>query len=101
MSDSKITIPLDLPKVDVLEVKIEKNRLRISVESTLKGTRCRQCGREIEKLHEHGAWIEGRHLPILGQDVVIRYRPKRYGCADCEGGPTTTQGLSWHVPPSP
>ena len=42
MSDAKITIPLDLSNVNVLAVKIEKNRLVISVESTLKGTRCRQ-----------------------------------------------------------
>jgi transposase len=101
MSNSKITIPLDLPDVNVIEVKIEKNRLRISVESHIKGTRCGRCGRVIDKLHETGAWIEVRDLPVLGQEVVIRYRPKRYRCPYCEGGPTTTQVLSWHVPPSP
>ena len=77
MSKAKITIPLDLPDVEVLEVKLDKHGFRISVESTLRSTRCRQCGREIGQLHEVGEWVEVRHLPILDQVVMIRYRPKR------------------------
>lgn len=31
----------------------------------------------------------------------MHYRPKRYGCPDCDGQPTTTQQLAWHEPNSP
>ena len=97
-----IRIPLDLP-----EVKVEKVEERasggwtITVESSLDSTTCRQCGREIRAFHGHDGWVEVRHLPILDKAVFIRYRPKRYRCHYCEGGPTTTQKLTWHEPPSP
>ena len=42
-----------------------------------------------------------RHLPILGRPVYLWLRPKRYRCPDCDGGPTTTQQLSWYNAKSP
>jgi transposase len=83
-----------------VEVKARQG-LVISVESTLKTARCKRCGREIEALHGHSDWVEVRHLPILEQAVYLRYRPKRYRCPYCEGGPTTTQQVSWHTANSP
>jgi transposase len=97
-----IRIPLDLPNVAVVSVEGQaRGGWTITVESTLKSTKCRQSGREISAFHGHDGWVEVRHLPILDQMVFIRYQPKRYRCEYCEGGPTTTQVLSWHVPPSP
>ena len=32
--------------------------------------------------------------------TILRYRPKRYPCLECEGHPTTTQRLEWHDPGS-
>src|SRR5258708_22254723 len=97
-----IRIALDLPDVKVVKVEGRTSGgWTIRVESTLKTTKCRQCGRAISAFHGHDAWVEVRHLPILDQAVFIRYQPKRYRCPDCAGGPTTTQVLSWHVPPSP
>jgi len=97
-----IRIPLDLPDVEVVKVEGRtRGGWTITVESTLETTKCRQCGREINAFHGHDGWVEVRHLPILDQMVFIRYQPKRYRCPYCEGGPTTTQSLSWHVPPSP
>jgi transposase len=97
-----IRIALDLPEVEVVKVEgRERGGWTITVESTLKTTKCRQCGREISAFHGHDGWVEVRHLPILDQAVFSRYQPKRYRCPYCAGGPTTTQVLSWHVPPSP
>jgi transposase len=73
----------------------------ITIESTLEGTRCRQCGREITDLHGVDEAITLRHLPILGRPVYLRLRPKRYRCPYCAGGLTTTQQLSWYSAKSP
>ena len=72
----------------------------ITVESTLKSTVCRICGREITQFHSHGKWIQLRHLSILGHRVYIRLRPKRYECPYCSGK-TTTQKLDWYEANSP
>jgi transposase len=79
----------------------ERGEYTITIESTLEGTRCRQCGREITDLHGVDEALTLRHLPILGRPVYLRLRPKRYRCPFCEGGPTTTQQLSWYSAKSP
>ncbi len=99
-ADAKITIALDLPKVTVLAVEVSERGYTLSVESTQQGTRCGRCGRKIQVFHGYNDWVEVRHLPILDRAVSIRYRPKRYECPYCEGGPTTTQTVSWHTPGS-
>lgn len=92
-----ISLPLDIPDVDVLRTKINRaGDVVITVESTLKGTTCRQCGRKIDKPHGHDDWIELQHLPILGRRSYIRLRPKRYRCLSCDNKPTTTQQLNWY-----
>jgi transposase len=100
MTDAKMTIHLDLPNVNVLEVEVSERGYTISVESTQTGTQCGRCGRKIRVFHGYNDWVEVRHLPILDQAVYIRYRPKRYQCPYCEGEPTTTQAMSWHTPGS-
>ena len=102
MSTARITIPLDIPDVQVLQTQItEQGEFIITVESRLSSARCRRCGRELRKLHGYDAWVTVRHLPILGRPVDLRYRPQRYRCDTCEGKPTTTQQVSWHEPNSP
>jgi transposase len=97
-----ISIELDIPDVQVLDVKTNKaGDYIITVESTLKSAKCRQCGREITRFHGHDKWITLRHLPILGKRVYIRLRPKRYLCPYCSDKPTSTQQLPWYEPKSP
>ncbi len=99
---AQITIPLDIPDVRVINVEQnERGECTVTVESTIEGTRCRVCGRELKELHGVDEAITLRHLPILGRPVYLRLRPKRYRCLDCEGGPTTTQQLSWYSAKSP
>ena len=99
---TQISFPLDIPDVNVLKTEVNKGGdYMITVESTIKHTECRECGRKIEQSHGHGRWITLRHLPILGHVVWIRIRPKRYECSYCDNDPTTTQKLSWYDTKSP
>jgi len=99
---TQLTIPLDIPDVRVLNIEQnDRGDCTITVESTLEGTKCRQCGRELTELHGMDEALTLRHLPILGRRVYIRLRPKRYRCPWCEGGPTTTPQLSGYAAKSP
>lgn len=100
--DNSIHIPLDLPDVQVLETsKTATGAWLIKVESTLNGTRCRQCGRHINHFHGYDEALRLRHLPLFEVPVYIELRPKRYLCDECKGKPTTTQRLSWYKQRSP
>lgn len=100
--DNSIQIPLDLPDVQVLEVsKTEEGDWLIRIESTLKDTKCRKCGRKLTQFHGFDQPIRLRHLPVFEQPVYVELRPKRYQCRSCKGQPTTTQRLSWHELRSP
>lgn len=102
MSKAQITIPLDIPDVRVLQTTVnERGEIIITIESTKVGTTCRKCGKWITKLHGQDEWVTIRHLPAFGRPSYLRYRPRRYQCLDCEGHPTTTQGLNWQDANSP
>jgi transposase len=102
MRSDKLNIDLDLPDVEILEVKRKRRGTYIiTIESTLSSARCRKCGREISKFYGYGREVQVRHLPILGHKVYVKYRPKRYECPYCDGKPTTTQKLEWHEARSP
>ena len=100
----KLSIPLDLPDVRVLDIKTNQSGdYLITIESTLGSTTCHQCGREISKFHSHDRAITLRHLPILGHQVYLRLRPKRYECPFCstkQQRKISTQQLSWYSPRS-
>jgi transposase len=100
-SRNLISLPLNIPNVDVLSVNLNaQGDYIITVKSTQTGTICQHCGREITKFYSHGRWIELRHLPILGHRVYIRLQPKRYECLHCIDK-TTTQALDWYETKSP
>jgi transposase len=102
---SKLSIPLDIPDVRVLDTKMnKKGDYIITVESTINSTTCQQCGREISQFHSHDRPITLRHLPILGHRVYLRLRPKRYECPYCSTKrhkKISTQQLAWYRPRSP
>lgn len=96
-----ITLPLDIPDVEVVKTAINAlGAYIITVKSTLNGTKCQHCGREISKFQGYGTAIELRHLPILGRPVYIRIRPQRYRCPYCDQHPTSTQRVAWYTPKS-
>lgn len=93
-----IAIPLDIDDVAVHAVEYpDQETIRIGVESTIHGTRCRRCGRWITQPHGTDRTIELRHLPVFGRRTYIRFCPKRYRCPTCPKQPTTTQRLPWHA----
>ena len=95
-------IPLDISDIDIKKVKItKKGYIIITVVSTVEGTRCNKCGREIIKPYGHGKTIKLRHLSILGMKTYIHIRPARYQCTHCVGKPVTTQTLNWYYPRTP
>jgi transposase len=96
-----VSFPLNIPNLVVLSVREnQQGDYIITVESTLHGTKCQHCGRELTQLHGHGRWIRLRHLPVLGRRVYLRLRPKQYVCPHC-GDRTTTQQLDWYERKSP
>jgi transposase len=100
--DNMIPVPLNLPDVRVLSTQqTEQGHWLIRVESTLDGTRCRRCGREIRDLHGWDAAVHLRHLPLFDGPVFREIRPKRSRCPSCTGTPTTTQRCEWYEPRSP
>ncbi|HRQ41555.1 MAG TPA: hypothetical protein PLD25_26845 [Chloroflexota bacterium] len=101
-SSGKLTIPLDIPDVDIMGTEITRDgKYIIEVESRLETTPCGICGQAIKCNYGHGAEIELRHLPILGYESTIRIRPKRGQCLSCQHEPTTTQVVGWYEPRSP
>lgn len=95
-------IPLDIPDIDIKKVEItKKGDIIITVVSTVEGTRCHKCGREITKPYGYGKTIKLRHLSILGMKTYIHIRPAKYQCTHCDGKPVTTQTLNWYDPRSP
>ena len=96
---SLISIPLDIPDLHVLQTdQTQAGEYILTVESTLESTMCRQCGRTITELHGLDKPRLLRHLPILGQPLFLRIRPKRFRCPFCDDHPTTTQKLDWYDP---
>jgi transposase len=102
---SKLSIPLDIPDVRVLDTKMnKKGDYIITVESTINNTSCHHCGREISQFHSHDRPLTLRHLPILGHRVYLRLGPKRYECPYCSTKrhkKISTQQLAWYRPRSP
>lgn len=65
------------------------------IQSTIRGVHCHQCGKWVEKIHSHEEPILIRHLPILDNALYLEVSLTRYECPYCDGGPTTTEKLSW------
>ncbi len=94
---ARISIPLDIPKVDVKIARInQQGHYIITVESHDQTTECGLCHKQINCNYGHGQRIRLRHLPILGQETYIDLYPKRGKCPECLHNPTTTQQLNWY-----
>lgn len=89
-------LDLELPDVEVLRsFRDNKGDYIIELRSTKKSGICRKCGKVIRHFKGYDEWITIRHLPILGREVYLKIRPRRYQCLECDNEPTTTERLSW------
>ena len=94
-------IPLDIPDVTIEAMTTNQvGHFDITVQSTIEGAPCHQCGQMTTKLYDKDREISIRHLPILGRTTSMHLRPKRYQCLYCANHPTTTQQLAWYTPRS-
>lgn len=92
-------LDLELPDVEVLHVERDaRGDYVIELHSTKDKGICRQCGREIRHFKGYDEWIQIRHLPVLGREVYLRIRPRRYQCLECDNEPTTSEEFSWRSP---
>ena len=92
---------LDIPNVVVDEVEIDRQEnYRVTLHSIEQGTHCHKCGHFIDHFYGHGEFITLRHLPVMGRQVELRFRPRRYLCTQCREPSTTTQKLEWYEPRS-
>lgn len=88
---------LSIPNINLLSVEIKPdNKVFITVESTVEGTICHKCGREITSFNSLDEPLHLRHLPILGHQTYLVIRPKRYVCEYCSSRPKTTQKSDWY-----
>lgn len=93
-----IELDLELPDVEVLRnFRDSKGNYVIELQSTKKSGICRKCGKKIRCFKGYGEWITIRHLPILGREVYLKIRPRRYQCLECDNEPTTTEKFSWRA----
>ncbi|SMC78346.1 zinc-finger of transposase IS204/IS1001/IS1096/IS1165 [Desulfocicer vacuolatum DSM 3385] len=94
-----IELDLELPDVEILSVSRDNNGdYVIELRSTKKSGVCRKCGKKIRHFRGYDQWIMIRHLPILGREVYLKIRPRRYQCLDCDNEPTTTERFPWRAP---
>ena len=101
-TSARISIPLDIAKVDVIDTKhTHDGQFIITVESQEERTICGVCKESIPCNYGHGQALQLRHLPILGHETYIVIRPKRGQCPTCLHNPTTTQQLAWYEQRSP
>jgi len=89
-----ISVPLNLPQVNVTNLLTNNDDLTIFVESTKSGVCCKDCGKKITHYHGLNKTITLNHLSSFGKPVYIKFQPIRYECTDCHS--TTTQKPIWY-----
>jgi transposase len=93
--DNIIQVPLNLPDVRVLSTQqTEQGHWLIRVESTLDGTRCRRCGREIRDLHGWDAAVHLRHLPLFDVPVFLEFGPNGIDARTARVTPRRRNGVN-------
>ena len=103
-ADPRLYIPLELPEVEIVSVKMAVDGYHITVRSVVEHTHCQRCGRVISRSHGYGQPLSVRHLSVLGHPTYITIQPRRFLCPHCstpEHKVTTTQVLSWQTWRSP
>jgi len=97
-SGQSLNLPVELlgiPNIMIKETLIDQeNKVILLVESLEEGTTCHQCGQKADAFHGHSEEIILRHLPLSGNELYIRIRPKRYQCKKCDA--VTNQTLPWY-----
>ena len=87
MTQSQISIPLDIEDVNVVKVEvISDGAIHITLESSLQYGYCRKCGQKITMLHGHDNWVKVQHLPSFGRAVFLHSDPNATNARNATDG---------------
>lgn len=86
---------LNLPETEIIDNKIENNKVYLTVQSTFDEVPCRKCGGPT-KSKGYAEERKIRHLPMNEQECYLVIKAKRGICENCDDHPTTNQRLEWY-----
>lgn len=94
-------ITLDIPNIRITSSSLNKEgQIQLEVSTTQHTAKCSCCQQEISEFAGFARPLLLQHKPIMGKNVILKIRPKRYRCRHCEGNPTSIQQSSWFKPNS-
>ena len=95
----KNLLPLNLSNTTINNIVTDhvKRTLTVYVETTESSTSCHKCGKDTCQRHGSDRERTIQHLPSVGYELYIVYKPNRYICTDCDSNPTTTATPDWHL----
>ena len=74
-----LQIPLDIPNVEILKFDCNnRDEFIVTIASKSKTTKCRECQKEISKIHGYSNTMILRHTSILDKSVYIRIKLTRF-----------------------
>jgi transposase len=90
------TLPLDIESLEIISQHTDsKGNIILTVESKCSKTACHKCGKNATKRYGYGAIMEVRHTSVFDIPVILRIKPVRYECDDCDNHTTTTEKYDW------
>src|SRR5712692_614383 len=97
LDNQLLTELLGLPQVRVTHYElIARDRIQLSVESTVEAAVCPDCQMVSFALHETSKAQLIRDLPIWQRRCWLHYAPRRFKCAPCQD--TFVERVLWREP---
>ena len=81
--DNYILLGLNRKEVKVLSITLEKEIIRVKVESIRKKVRCPICNKFTSSIHDIRNPIKSKYLDITGRSCILEIVKKRYCCHTC------------------
>jgi transposase len=90
------TLPLDIESLEIIfQHSDSKGNIILTVESKCSKPACHKCGKDATKRYGYGEIMEVRHTSVFDIPVILRIKPVRYECDDCDNHTTTTEKYDW------
>jgi len=98
MTDSQmLTDLLGLPNVTAVSYQLATaERIEVHIESNLDAAVCPVCQQVSTQIHDRAEPQMLRDLPIWDRQCWLRYAPRRFTCATCQG--TFVERVAWREP---
>lgn len=90
------TLPLDIKSLELISQTLDsKGNIVLTVKSKCDKTTCHKCGKDATKRYGYGAVMEIKHTSVFDIPVILKIKPVRYECDDCDNHTTTTEKYDW------